>query len=108
MSNLQSGIHSIGNSLISLAPQLLTQGTNGSRIGLYVKPKLIAKHVIMTDDDVADMGRPSCQKAMIAVVGNSGGDGTFIKCADVHIDFACMKDEETAILRNLYGGFFWE
>lgn len=105
---LTSAAHSIGNALHHLSPQLLSEGTNGSIISFNGKPKLVARYSILTDDDVADMGRPCCQQLMISVVGNSGSGNNYIKCSEVHIDFPCLDDEKPIINNYLLGGFFFE
>lgn len=108
---ISGALHSIGDSLSALSPQLLTQGTNGSRIGFYDdenRARLVARYSVMVDDDPVDLGRPSCKKAMLSVVGNSGGSGTFIKCADAPIDFKCLDDEKPMIVQHLLNGIFWE
>lgn len=99
-------LNSIGNSIESFVPELVTQGTNGSWISLKAQSGIEIRHAIVVDEDNADCGRPSCQVARISQIATTPPQ--YIKCAEVHVAFPCFEEEKKEVTKYMLGGFFAE
>ena len=93
-------IHGIMDSVCT--PNLSTSGANGSLLFLEYPPILYAKFNHVVNDDPTQLGRPLCE---IRVISTLSG---YIKCMGAELDTAGTKEEKTAVISFLDGGFFYE
>ena len=83
-------------------PNLSTSGANGSLLFLEYPPVLYAKFTHVVDDDNAQLGRPLCQIKTISTLSG------YIKCIGADVDCNGTKEEKSAIMSFMNGGFFYE
>ena len=99
-------LSSVGNAIQSAMPMAITQGANGSFLGLtnLMGPGayITCKFTYIVDEDLPEIGRPLCQVRDISTFTG------YIKCAEVTIDYPAFDTEKTLIHKHLLGGFFWE
>ena len=93
-------IHGIMDAVTT--PNLSTSGSNGSLLFLEFPPVLYAKFTHVVDDDNAQLGRPLCQVKTINTLSG------FIKCLGADVDCTGTKEEKSALLSYMNGGFFYE
>ena len=93
-------IHGIMDSVMT--PNLSTSGANGALLFLEYPPLLYAKFNHVVNDDNAQLGRPLCE---IRVINTLSG---YIKCLNADLDTAGTKEEKSAAISYLNGGFFYE
>ena len=95
-------LNSIANAVESTFPQLVSHGINGSFSSFRGTPVLLGRFAVVVDENRAEIGRPLC--AIRRISSLSG----YIKCADVHVEFYCLADEERKIKEFMTSGFFFE
>ena len=99
-------LSSIGNAIQSAMPMAITQGANGSFLGLtnLMGPYayVTCKFTWIVDEDLPELGRPLCQVRDISTFTG------FIKCGEVTIDYPAYDTEKEKIHNYLLSGFFWE
>lgn len=84
------------------SPEINTQGNNGSLDFLEYPVKLYSRFTHVVDDDPAQNGKPLCQ---VRVINTLSG---YIKCMNVDVDSVGTKEEKSAIISFMEGGFFYE
>lgn len=95
MSGIVSGLQ-------ALQPQLATSGTNGSKMGYNIIPRLTIKRQILADEDIAQLGRPLCSPRVINTLSG------YVQCENVDINIAATNTEKQQIIRFMEDGFFYE
>ena len=94
-SGIISGAH-------SLMPQLTSSGSNGSKMGYTIAPRLTITRQNLVDEDLPQLGRPLCSPRVINTLSG------YIKCENVDIDIACTEPEKNEIISYMEAGFFYE
>lgn len=92
----------IVSGLQSLQPQLASSGTNGSKMGYNISPRLTIKRQNLADEDIAQLGRPLCSPRVINTLSG------YIQCENVDIDIAATAEEKRKIIHYMETGFFYE
>lgn len=93
---------SIGNALDSIMPQVATEGVSGSFVQNIIPPSMTVDHILIADENNAEVGRPLCTLKTINTLSG------FIKCGEVSINYSCFDNEKKLIHEYLMNGFFWE
>ena len=92
----------IGSAVSGQIPHLSTIGGPGSTSSLYGAPRLYVTQWYLSDDDLADKGRPLCSTRQISAIPG------YIKCDSDHVDIACMSQELGEIRSIMENGFYYE
>lgn len=90
------------NAITSLAPQVRSNGLNGSRTLIYIPPVVTMQFMQLVDEDNDEIGRPLREKRVINTLSG------YVKCFEVTVDYACFDSEKTVIHEHLLNGFFYE
>ena len=95
-------IAGMNNYLKAKAPQLLTEGANGSLAAYQVNNYLCNIFYMPVPDDNPQLGRPLCQvKTLNTIPG-------YIMVRSPDVAIACFETERQMIIGYLSGGFFYE
>ena len=95
-------VASMNNYLKAKAPQLLTDGTNGSRAAYTQNNYLCTTFYILVDDDNPQLGRPLCKIRTISAIPG------YILVRNPDVQLACFEIERTLITQFMANGFFYE
>ena len=95
-------IAGMNNYLKTKAPQLITDGSNGSMAAYKVNNYLSNLFYIPVPDDNPQLGRPLCQvKTLNTIPG-------YIMVRNPDVSIGCFEAERAAIISFLSTGFFYE
>lgn len=102
-----AAVSNVGNAIADAMPQVQTQGLPGSFLASrdfdYTLPRLTARYTYLAEEDLAERGRPLCEKR---VIGQLRG---FIKCIDVDMMLGCaLEPEKDKMIQFMKTGFFYE
>lgn len=86
----------------ALMPQVTRQGSQGNFSNVFPDFKSIAEHYTVVDDDLAQRGRPLCQKVQISTLSG------YILVSDPDIAISGTAEENTRIKSYMANGFFYE
>lgn len=86
----------------SLLPQVTRSGAQGTMSGIFGNFLAVSEFLEVVDDDLAQRGRPLCQKVAI---GNLSG---YILVSDPDIAISGTAEENTMIKNYMANGFFYE
>lgn len=86
----------------SLAPNVSTNGTNGTLSCLQFAPELKAKFRILVDEDINHFGRPYCKKVKIQTLAG------FVICSGADMTTNATQEENNMLNAYLNGGFYYE
>ena len=92
----------IANSAASMTPSFSHTGSNSGAVGMYEPIECVLRYREVTQDDVAEKGRPLMTTRRI---GDLQG---FVQCMDGEHGIACTSTERETIAAHLTGGFFFE
>ena len=92
----------VESAVASQAPKVSTNGANGSFVNFALEPNLVVEHMLLVDEDNADLGRPLMEKRTLNTIPG------YIKCAESHFSGACFDSEKDSINTFLVNGFFYE
>lgn len=98
-------ISSIGGTSVDYSggyPSISSCGSNGSMNIAINKATLIVEHFRITDEDLAEFGRPLMQVKTINTLSG------YIKCIDAHVDLPITEKEKKQITEYMTSGFFYE
>ena len=111
MSGLSGGLAGIAagaigatvmSSLEAQTPKVSANGANGSFINFALEPELVVEHILLADEDQADLGRPLMSTRTLSTLSG------YIKCADSHFDGVCTDSEKDMVNNFLVSGFYYE
>ena len=111
MSGLSGGLAGIAagaigatvmSSLEAQTPKVSANGANGSFINFALDPELVVEHILLADEDQADLGRPLMSTRTLSTLSG------YIKCADSHFDGVCTDSEKDMVNNFLVSGFYYE
>ena len=107
MSNWFSGgketIQHAKNAVDSLLPQVKTGGETGSRLFTKIPPVLNVQQILLSPEDIEEVGRPLFDKRVINTLTNG-----YVKCIEASVDYPCYDSEKEIIHTYLMNGFYWE
>lgn len=92
----------IGNALTAAFNDVSHSGSNGSLVGYGLKPTIGSLFAIPVDDYNAERGRPLCKAKQLSSLSG------YILCENADVNFACFKEEATAIKSYLNSGCYIE
>lgn len=92
----------VESAVASQAPKVSTNGANGSFVNFALEPNLVVEHMLLVDEDNADLGRPLMEKRTLNTIPG------YIKCAESHFSGACFDSEKDSVNTFLVNGFFYE
>lgn len=92
----------VESAVASQAPKVSTNGANGSFVNFALEPNLVVEHMLLVDEDNADLGRPLMEKRTLNTIPG------YIKCAESHFSGACFDSEKDSVNSFLVNGFFYE
>ena len=92
----------MANAVDYVMPQIRSTGTDGSRIGVFIEPRMTSVFMTLVDEDNEELGRPLLEKRVINTLSG------FVSCFEVTVDYPCYDYEKTVIHNFLTSGFFWE
>ena len=98
----EAAISGIESTVKAATPQLLTNGTNGSKALCGSKTILYATFFDTVDDDNADHGKPLC--AVRAIESIPG----YVLALSPDISIPATAEENRAVKEYMSGGFFYE
>lgn len=94
---------SIGNAVESQQPKVTRRGSEGSFLNYHVTPGLIADFTRIVDEDLANIGRPYCQKATLSSLSG------YAECGNPSVEISGALAKESEMIENfLRDGFFIE
>ena len=96
------GLASIVNFANSLMPQVTRSGSQGSMTGIFGNFLAVSEFLEVVDDDLAQRGRPLCQKVQISSLSG------YILVSDPDIAISGTAEENTRIKSYMANGFFYE
>lgn len=100
--NIAGAIGSISSAIDSAAPQLQTNGSNGSFAEFKLRAQLVGEFFTIADGDNANHGRPLCKVRTISSVPG------FVMCEKPDIAITGTAEEARTIKTYMEGGFFFE
>ena len=100
--NIGGIINSAMSAVESQMPKVSTSGANGSFIECIQQPVLMVEHLLLTNEDNEEYGRPLCDKRTINTLSG------YIKCGYVDKSFGGTEYERNTINQYLKDGFFYE
>lgn len=83
-------------------PSVVTTGANGSFLNIYIPALVIIEHQLITQEDLAEFGRPLMQVKTINTLSG------YIKCSDAHVELPITDNERKGIVQLMNAGFFYE
>lgn len=86
----------------ALMPQVSRQGSQGNFSNVFPDFKSIAEHYTVVDDDLAQRGRPLCQKVQISSLSG------YILVSDPDIAITGTAEENEKIKAYMASGFYYE
>ena len=86
----------------SLAPNVSTNGSNGTLSCLQFAPELKAKFKLLVDEDINHFGRPYCKKVKIQTLAG------FVKCSGADMTSTATQEENNMVNAYLNEGFYYE
>lgn len=87
----------------ALMPVVTTQGSDAGHASIFCDAwTLMTVETPLVDEDLADRGRPLCEKRTLSTLGG------YQVCADVDVTIACTRDEEQMIKGFLESGYYYE
>ena len=92
----------VESAVASQAPKVSTNGANGSFVNFALEPNLVVEHMLLVDEDNADLGRPLMETRTLNTIPG------YIKCAESHFSGACFDSEKDSVNSFLVNGFFYE
>lgn len=92
----------VQSAVASQAPKVSTNGANGSFVNFALEPNLVVEHMLLVDEDNADLGRPLMETRTINTLAG------YIKCAEAHFSGSCFDAEKDAVNNFMVNGFFYE
>lgn len=92
----------VDSAIAAYAPKVSSNGANGSFVNFALEPNLVVEHMLLVDEDNADLGRPLMEKRTLNTIPG------YIKCAESHFSGACFDSEKDSINTFLVNGFFYE
>ena len=100
--NIAGAINGVANALESQMPKVSTSGANGSFVECIQTPVLISEHLLITEENRSEYGRPLC--SMMKIKNIPG----YIQCGDSDHEFSCTDVERQMINNFLKSGFYYE
>ena len=95
-------MHGIVSGMQAIQPQLTSSGSNGSKMGYNIAPRLTIKRQNIVDEDITQLGRPLCSPRVINTLSG------YIQCENVEIDIPSTVEEKRKIKEYMEAGFFYE
>ena len=92
----------VQSAVASQAPKVSTNGANGSFVNFALEPNLVVEHMLLVDEDNADLGRPLMETRTINTLPG------YLKCAEAHFSGSCFDAEKDAVNNFMVNGFFYE
>ena len=83
-------------------PTVSSTGANGSLLVTLTPAFIEQEHILLTDEDLADYGRPLDQVKTINTLSG------YVKCAEAHPALPITKAENDKITEYMLNGFFYE
>lgn len=83
-------------------PTVTSSGSNGSFLLSISQPTIVTEHFLLTDEDLAEFGRPLMQVKTINTLSG------YVKCADAHVELPITDEERKKIVTLMNNGFFYE
>ena len=97
-----SGANGIANSVKAMLPQSRVSGSTGTFVDCFKAMRLYIETHEVVDDDLAQRGRPLCQKVQISSLSG------YILVSDPDIAISGTAEENTRIKSYMASGFFYE
>lgn len=91
------------NAVDSLLPQVKTGGENGSRLFTKIPPVLNVQQILLSPEDIEEVGRPLFDKRVINTLASG-----YVKCIEATVDYPCYDSEKEIIHTYMMNGFYWE
>ena len=93
-----------------MTPKLASSGAQGSRtaaaldtdVGGYFQ----CEFHYQVAEDIADRGKPLCEKVVLSTLAASATSSGYVICTDGNIATVGTKQEDTQIISYLNGGLF--
>lgn len=100
--NLMGFASGIANAIESLAPQVQTQGAQGSNVGWTIAPYVVSTFYPLVEEDNTHNGRPLMQRKTISSLSG------YIKVENPDVDIVGTVYEKDQIMGYMTGGFYYE
>lgn len=100
--NIIAGASGVVSAARAMLPDVKTSGSAGTLLGAYKNARLYTECHYVVDDDLAQRGRPLCQKVQISTLSG------FILVSDPDIAISGTAEENTRIKSYMANGFFYE
>lgn len=100
--NIGSAISGIISAVETQIPKVVTNGTNGSFIECIEQPVLMVEHLLLTDENNTEFGRPLYKNRTISTIPG------YIQCGEDDHTFTGTRGENIEINQYLKNGFFYE
>lgn len=97
-----SGASGVISAARAMLPDVRTSGSAGTLLGAYKNARLYTECHYVVDDDLAQRGRPLCQKVQISTLSG------FILVSDPDLAISGTAEENTRIKSYMANGFFYE
>lgn len=102
----ESGVGSTASNVISsintLLPQVTRQGSQGNFANVFPNFRSYGEHYSVVDEDLAQRGRPLCQKVTINTLSG------YILVSDPDVSIPGTAEENSMIKNYMSNGFFYE
>lgn len=100
--NLMGFASGIVNAIDSLAPQVQTEGAQGSNVGWVLAPYIVSTFYPLVEEDNTHNGRPLMQRKTISSLSG------YIKVENPDVDIVGTVYEKDQIMAYMTGGFYYE
>ena len=100
--NLMGFASGIVDAVNSLAPQVQTEGAQGSTVGWEIAPYIVSTFYPLVEEDNTHNGRPLMQRKTINTLSG------YIKVENPDVDIVGTVYEKDQIVNYMIGGFYYE
>lgn len=100
--DIRGAISGVASAISTGCKRLTSTGSNGSRAQILPEAYLSHDFLLLTDESLADFGRPLYENRKIS---NLSG---YIKMGEAHVSMAGLEQEKTMVSGYLLSGFFYE
>ena len=102
INGVKSSGASIASSMLKQTTVSSTSGANGSLLEIIEYPTIVTKHILITEENNIEFGRPLCKTMKISDLSG------YIVCADADHEFTGSATEQEAINKFMVNGFYYE